>query len=89
MGIRRGWKHHFRRDEAKLFGSKNIETGRTLERDTLNFQFRHRMNFPLNQGCLLRPSESTAKTQPKLQLHLLRLSAMMSQYFTAFAGPRA
>ena len=46
MGIRRGWKHHFRRDEAKLFGSKNIETGRTLERDTLNFQFHHRVNLP-------------------------------------------
>jgi len=31
---------------------------------------------------IVRPSESTAETQPKLQPALLRLSAMISQYFT-------
>jgi hypothetical protein len=36
---------------------------------------------------IVRPSESTAETQPQLQPALLRLSAMISQYFTA-AFPR-
>jgi hypothetical protein len=31
---------------------------------------------------LVRPSESRAETQPKLQPRFLRLSAMISQYFT-------
>jgi len=30
----------------------------------------------------VRPRESTAETQPQLQPPLLRLSAMISQYFT-------
>jgi hypothetical protein len=31
---------------------------------------------------IVRPSQSTAETQPKLQPRCLRLSAMISQYFT-------
>src|SRR5262249_29795383 len=31
---------------------------------------------------MVRPSESTVETQPKLQPAFLRLSAMISQYFT-------
>ena len=33
---------------------------------------------------MVRPLESRAETQPQLQPALLRLSAMISQYFTAF-----
>src|SRR5437899_10148953 len=33
---------------------------------------------------IVRPSESTADTQPQLQPALLRLSAMISQYLTPF-----
>jgi hypothetical protein len=43
---------------------------------------------------IVRPSESTAETQPKLQPRFLRLSAMISQFLTRcivplvfFAGP--
>jgi hypothetical protein len=32
---------------------------------------------------MVRPLESIAETQPQLQRALLRLSAMISQYFTA------
>ena len=34
---------------------------------------------------IVRPLESIAETQPQLQPALLRLSAMISQYFTRFA----
>jgi hypothetical protein len=33
---------------------------------------------------IVSPRESTAETQPKLQPALLRLSAMISQYFTGW-----
>jgi hypothetical protein len=43
-------------------------------------------------GCasaiqIVRPSKSTADTQPKLHPALLRLSAMISSYFTGSATP--
>src|SRR5215471_16009894 len=56
--------------------------------------------FPLSRCAsviqIVRPSESTAEPQPKLQPRFLRLSAMISQYFTAvyptlpfFSKPRS
>jgi len=36
----------------------------------------------VNQIQIVRPSESMADTQPQLHPALLRLSAMISQYFT-------
>jgi len=40
-------------------------------------------HFPLDLRSLIpaRPRESTAETQPQLHLALLRLSAIISQYF--------
>src|SRR5215216_3523813 len=43
---------------------------------------RHRDVRPIQ---IVRPSESTAETQPKLQPASWRLSALVSQYFTAVA----
>src|SRR6266705_4697548 len=42
------------------------------------------------QSRLVRPSQSKAETQPQLQPRFLRLSAMISQYFTLIKdGPVA
>jgi len=53
-----------------------------------HFQFNQRSQFFIrtNDEKIVRPSESTADTQPQIHPALLRLSAMISQFFIGTAA---
>ena len=80
-----------KKNESRRIGLLPARIATSSSRNAVSLSSAQRTPFPSSRCAsaiqIVRPFESIAETQPQLHPALLRLSAMISQYFTAFAGP--